>query len=207
MVVLREELEVDEPLEDAFAFVGDFANAEAWDPGVESSQRDGAPVGVGTRYDLTVVFGDRRLPMTYEVTVFDPPHRVVLRGTGSTVTAVDDIRFEPTPSGTRIRYMADLRLKGLRSMAEPLMRGRFEETGTQAIAGMTAAFEARSGDAEPLQEPTARPHSMHRTSTDAVSSVHRTYANMSDSGQLAHRFRKMPGYASTVGEGGNDAES
>ena len=38
MVVLREELKVDVPVEDAFAFVGDFANAQIWDPGVESSR-------------------------------------------------------------------------------------------------------------------------------------------------------------------------
>ena len=88
MVVLREELEVDTPLENAFAFVGDFVNSTAWDPGVADARNvTGEPVGVGTRYELTVLFGGRRLPMTYEVTVFDPPNRVVLRGTGSTVDA------------------------------------------------------------------------------------------------------------------------
>jgi carbon monoxide dehydrogenase subunit G len=146
MVVLREELEVDTPLEDAFAFVGDFVNSAAWDPGVEDARNvTGEPVGVGTRYDLTVLFGDRRLPMTYEVTVFDPPNRVVLRGTGSTVDAVDDIRFEPIARGTRIRYVADLRLKGILRVAEPLMRGRFRDTGDRAIAGMKRALEARTG--------------------------------------------------------------
>ena len=146
MVVLREELDVDVPVEEAFAFVGDFANAQGWDPGVESSRNaTGSPVGIGTRYDLIVIFGDRRLPMTYEVTVFDPPHRVVLRGTSSTVTAVDDIRFEPRPSGTRVRYTADLRLKGVARIAEPLLRGRFRATGRRAMAGMAAAFASRSG--------------------------------------------------------------
>ena len=146
MVVIREELEVDEQLEDAFAFVGDFANSAIWDPGVaESRNVTGGPVRVGTSYDLTVVFGERRLPMTYEVTVFDPPNRVVLRGIGATVNAVDDIRFEPTDRGTRIHYMADLRLTGLRRVAEPLMRRRFEETGRTAMAGMKRAFETRTG--------------------------------------------------------------
>lgn len=146
MVVLREELDVDVPVEEAFAFVGDFANAQGWDPGVESSRNaTGSPIGVGTRYDLIVIFGDRRLPMTYEVTVFDPPHRVVLKGTGSTVTAVDDIRFDPTASGTRIRYTADLRLKGAARVAEPLFRGRFHETGRRAMVGMASAFASRSG--------------------------------------------------------------
>ena len=146
MVVLREELEVDAPLEDAFAFVGDFVNSAAWDPGVADARNvTGEPVGVGTRYDLTVLFGDRRLPMTYEVTVFDPPNRVVLRGTGSTVDAVDDIRFDPTARGTRIRYVADLRLKGIFRVVEPLMRSRFRDTGDRAIVGMKRALEARTG--------------------------------------------------------------
>jgi carbon monoxide dehydrogenase subunit G len=146
MVVLREELDVGVPVEEAFAFVGDFANAQVWDPGVETSRNaTGSPVGVGTRYDLIVIFGDRRLPMTYEVTAFDPPRRVVLHGTGSTVTAVDDIRFEPTSSGTRIHYTADLRLRGVARIIEPLLIGRFRETGRQAMAGMTAAFASRSG--------------------------------------------------------------
>jgi len=145
MVVLREELDVDVPVEEAFAFVGDFANAQVWDPGVETSRNaTGSPVGVGTRFDLIVIFGDRRLPMTYEVTVFDPPRRVVLHGTGPTVTAVDDIRFEPKSSGTRIHYTADLRLRGVARIIEPLLIGRFRETGRQAMAGMTAAFASRS---------------------------------------------------------------
>ena len=58
------------------------------------AQRDGITRRIGTRYDLIVIFGGRRLPMSYEVTVFDPHHRVVLRGTGQTVTAVDHIRFD-----------------------------------------------------------------------------------------------------------------
>ena len=58
MVVLREELDVDVPVEESFAFVGDFANAQAWDPGVEScgTRRD-ARRGRDP-HDLIVIFGD-----------------------------------------------------------------------------------------------------------------------------------------------------
>jgi carbon monoxide dehydrogenase subunit G len=142
MTVLREELEVDRPLDLVFGFVGDFANAERWDPGVASSRGlTEGPVRVGSRYDLVVLFNDRRLPMTYEVTAFDPPHRVELRGTGSTVNALDDIRFEATDRGTRIRYTADLRLKGMLRLAEPFVRSRFLETGRRAMEGMRTALE------------------------------------------------------------------
>lgn len=142
MALLQETLEIARPLDEVFAFVGDFANTKDWDPGVSDSRKvtDG-PVGVGSRYAVDVVFGGRTLPMTYEVTTWDPPNRVVLRGEGSTVTAVDDIRFEATERGTRVRYSADLRLKGLLKLAEPFMKGRFEKTGRDAIAGMRRSLE------------------------------------------------------------------
>jgi carbon monoxide dehydrogenase subunit G len=143
MTVLKEELVVDRPLEEVFVFIGDFANAERWDPGVASSRAlTEGPVGVGSRYALTVVFNRRRLPMTYEVTAYESPRRVELHGTGSTVRALDDIRFEPTERGTRIRYTADLRLRGPLRLGEPLLRSRFEEVGRRAMEGMREALEA-----------------------------------------------------------------
>ncbi len=142
MTVLREELEVDRSIEEVFAFIADFANSARWDPGVaESRNVTEGPVRIGTRYDLVVLFNDRRLPMTYEVIEYRPPDRVALRGSGSTVNAMDDIRFEATPGGTRIRYTADLRLRGPLRVLEPLVRTRFEETGRRAMAGMRAALD------------------------------------------------------------------
>jgi len=142
MPLLREELEVARPLEEVFAFIGDFVNTKDWDPGVEDARNEtGGPIGVGTRYAVDVVFNGRKLPMTYEVTEWDPPNRVVLKGEGSMVTAVDDIRFEATVTGTRIRYSADLRLKGILRAAEPLLKGRFDETGRKAMEGMKRALE------------------------------------------------------------------
>jgi carbon monoxide dehydrogenase subunit G len=66
----------------------------------------------------------------------------VLRGSGATVTAIDDIRFEPTASGTRIRYLADIRLKGLLRLFEPLLARRLRETGRAAMDGMQRALAA-----------------------------------------------------------------
>ena len=142
MPLLQEELEVARALDEVFAFVGDFTNTKDWDPGVADARNEtGDPIGVGTRYALDVLFGGRKLPMTYEITVWDPPNRVVLKGEGSTVTAVDDIRFEATATGTRIHYSADLRLKGLLKLAEPFFKGRFDETGRKAMEGMKRALE------------------------------------------------------------------
>lgn len=141
MTVLRRTLDVAKPLDEVFAFVGDFSNTAAWDPGVAMARRvtDG-PIGVGTRYDLEVRFNDRVRPMTYTVTAWEPGRRVVLEGTGSTVTATDEIGFEATPTGTRIHYSADIRLRGPLRILEPLMGRRFRALADDAMAGMRRAL-------------------------------------------------------------------
>ncbi len=95
MTVLRERIDTALPLERAFAFVADFANAERWDPGVATSVRTNAgPVGVGARYRLGVRMGGRIVPMDYEVTAFDAPRRRGPRGlVAAGSDAIDEIRF------------------------------------------------------------------------------------------------------------------
>ncbi len=142
MPVLHEELEVARPIDEVWTFVSDFANSATWDPGVAEARKvTEGPVAVGTRYELMVIFNGKQLPMTYEVTAYDPPNRVELRGTGERVLAVDDIRFASTPAGTEIRYKADLRLRGLLRLAEPLTRSRFDAIGKAAIDGMRRTLE------------------------------------------------------------------
>lgn len=138
MTVLIERLDIERPIEDVFAFVGDFANSEHWDPGVASARRlTDDPIQVGTRYELVVRFNGKEMPMTYEVTRWDPPNLVELEGRGARTTALDEIRFTATQSGgTRIDYRADIRLRGPLRILEPFMRKRFEQVGTDAMAGM-----------------------------------------------------------------------
>ena len=142
MAIIRER--IDAPLErdQAFAFVADFANAERWDPGVAWSTRVGdGPVGVGARYRLGIRMAGRVAPMEYQITRFEAPHRVVLEGHGSGVRAVDDISFTETPSGTRIDYVADIRLQGLLRLLAPFAGGAFRRIGENARGGMQRALD------------------------------------------------------------------
>jgi carbon monoxide dehydrogenase subunit G len=131
--------------DEAFAFVADFANAQHWDPGVASSERlDAGPVGLGARYRLGVRMRGRVAPMEYRITVYEPSRRVVLTGEGSGVSAVDEIRFEPTASGARIDYTADIRLGGWMRLVEPFAGGAFRKIAADALGGMQRALDARA---------------------------------------------------------------
>jgi hypothetical protein len=62
----------------------DFSDSATWNPGVASEHpiHDG-DVGLGTKFERLANFIGRQLPLNYEVTAFDPPHRVVVRADGS----------------------------------------------------------------------------------------------------------------------------
>jgi carbon monoxide dehydrogenase subunit G len=143
----------------AFAFVADFANAQHWDPGVATSETIGsAPTGLGSRYVLGVRLGGRVAPMEYRITAFDAPNRVVLSGEGSNVTAVDDIRFAPSASGsgTHIDYTADIALGGLMRLAQPFLGRAFDKLARNAVEGMQRTLDQLAAAGEPAAgEPAA----------------------------------------------------
>lgn len=133
------------PIEETFAFIADFANSSRWDPGVATSERiDAGPVGLGARYALGVRMRGRVAPMEYRITTFEEPTRVVLTGAGSGVSAVDEIVFEKTTTGTAIDYTADIRLGGWMRLAQPFAGGSFEKIVNDARGGMQKALDERA---------------------------------------------------------------
>ena len=145
MTTLHERIETSLPIDDAFAYVADFANAQEWDPGVATAERiDPGPVGVGTRYRLGVRMGRRVAPMEYRISVFEPPVRVLLTGAGSGVAAVDDIRFERTEHGTVVDYTADIDLGGALGLIQPLLGRAFASLGRNAVDGMQRTLDRRA---------------------------------------------------------------
>ena len=144
MTTLREQIDTPLAIDDAFAFVADFANSMHWDPGVATSERiDAGPVGVGARYRLGIRLRGRVAPMEYRISVYEPNRRVVLVGEGSGVAAVDEIRFTPRGTGTHIDYVADIRLQGA-DAARAALRGRHVRADRAGRAGRHAAGARRA---------------------------------------------------------------
>jgi carbon monoxide dehydrogenase subunit G len=128
----------------AFAFVADFSTTARWDPGIIAAKRlDDGPIGVGSRFELVSRFGRREQTIVYEITGFEPPSRVTLVGDGGSFRGTDVIAFEPRPGGgTRVRYQADLSLKGVAALALPFIRTRLDTMSDDAVAGLRSALDA-----------------------------------------------------------------
>ena len=112
-------------------------NIDQWDPGVtQSVRRTSGDTGVGTAYDLDLDYRGRVLQMTYTVTEWEPNHRVVLEGVGGPVKAIDTITFVAGDDGTVVTYQADLSLRGIAKIVQPLMDSRFNAIGEAAGQGL-----------------------------------------------------------------------
>jgi hypothetical protein len=145
MTTLHERIETPLPIHDAFDYIADFASSATWDPGVAWAERlDDGPVRVGSRYRLGVRMGRRVAPMEYVIRVLERPSRVVLAGEGSGVSAVDDIRFRSTETGTVIDYTADIRLGGLLRLARPFLGRAFAAIARNAAGGMRRVLADRA---------------------------------------------------------------
>lgn len=135
---LHEMRQIDLPLEEVFGYVADFANSQEWDPGVKSArQRGDGAVGVGTRFDVVTEFGSSEIPMVYEIVEHEPPHRVVLEGDGTTVSALDTILLEARDGGTLVDYTADLDFKNWIKYVDPLLAPLMRRmVGEKALDGL-----------------------------------------------------------------------
>jgi hypothetical protein len=132
--------------ESAFGYVADFSHQSEWDPNTVSSRRiDAGAVGLGARFALEVKLGRKAVPMEYRITEFEAPTKVVLVGEGSGVWSQDVITFQVAPEGTRIDYIAEIRLSGLLGLIQPLLKPAMARIGRGAVDGMQRELDRLAG--------------------------------------------------------------
>ena len=142
---ITEQIEVARDAAATFDYVSEFEHTAEWDPGIAEARKltDG-PVRVGSEYDVVALFRGKRQRFRYRVTEFDEGRRIVLAGDGEKARSVDEIVVEPAGSGSRITYRAEITLKGLRRIAEPLLKPMVNQTGEDAVAGLKRTLDRPS---------------------------------------------------------------
>lgn len=144
MAHYRTTIESSLPPEEAFAELADFSSSERWDPGVTSARRlDDGAVGVGSTFEVISRFAGRDVPLVYEIVELEPHRRLVLRAESRTVVSLDTITFEPAAAGTSVTYDADLRLRGLVRVVDPLLGLAFNRIGDRARDGLRETLRAQ----------------------------------------------------------------
>jgi Polyketide cyclase / dehydrase and lipid transport len=129
------------PPAETFAYLATFSNAADWDPGVLAGEQiDPGPVRDGTRFRLVVPFLGRRLPLTYQVTSYQPDREVVLTATSGLLGATDTITVTGGAAGSAVSYQAEVRLRGVLRILDPLLRPGFRTVADRAAAGLAHAL-------------------------------------------------------------------
>ncbi len=135
---------VTRPIEEVFAYLGDFTHTEEWDPGTVTTTRTGGDGGRGTTYENISEFMGRRVTLTYETVTFDRPTRVAFTGRNKSATATDSFTlstFSSVGSGTRVHYRADFDFGFLGNLVVPLLiRRRLDRLADETIAQMKRAL-------------------------------------------------------------------
>ncbi|QDQ89926.1 polyketide cyclase [Rhodococcus sp. WB9] len=132
------------PLEKVVAYLRDFANTTAWDPGTDKCEQiTPGPVAVGTEWHNVSSFFGRTTELTYRMTRDDADH-VVFEGRNKTAATSDDLAFEKVDdASTSITYRAQLHFTGLARFADPVARLAFEVLAAKTVKQMTGVLEAR----------------------------------------------------------------
>jgi carbon monoxide dehydrogenase subunit G len=137
------ELTTERPIDEVFAYISDFSNAQEWDPGTVRAQRlEAGPVAVGSRVALRASVLGRESDIEYVVSELDPPRLVLLRGENSSVVSLDRITLSSDGRDTVLTYEADLRLKRLGALLDPILAlilRRLGEAALDSLRGVLAA--------------------------------------------------------------------
>lgn len=131
--------------DEAFAYMARFEHLPEWDPSCIEATTSSSTPALGARYEVTVRFGKGIQRLTYEITEFDPPRRVVFAADTSRYRAIDTITVAPEGTGSVVSYDAVIDLKGLRKLVGPLIAGKFTALGEAAKAGMRRVLNSPSG--------------------------------------------------------------
>jgi hypothetical protein len=121
-----------------WSYLADLRSVAQWDPSVEEIHLvSGDPQAAGARYQLDVGLLGNRVSLPYVTVAAEPPSRVAFAAETESVAVRDEARIRPlADGGTSVVWDAELRLKGVRRLFDPLLRVAFARLGRRAARGL-----------------------------------------------------------------------
>jgi carbon monoxide dehydrogenase subunit G len=126
------------PPPEAFAYMADLTNFAEWDPGVDRvEQVEGDGAGPGAAFDVDVKLPGRTMTLRYDTVAFDGASTTMTAfAQNAWMTSKDTITVEADGDGSIVTYDAQLKLKGLLGLSDPLLGLTFKQIGDRAAAGL-----------------------------------------------------------------------
>ena len=130
------------PPEETLRLIADFRNLMSWDDSVQSVIPRDKVFSQGAEYDVCVLFSGNPIEMVYTVTAYEPGVRAVLTGVAAKATAIDRIEVTTTGTGTRVDYVAEIRLAFPFNLLDPVLAIGFKKTVDHAVEGLVRFLSA-----------------------------------------------------------------
>lgn len=92
---------------------------------------------MGATYDVTFSIGGVSSTLTYRAEEIREPEAIVMKAETDALVSLDTITVEPADTGALVTYRAELTLKGIRQLAEPLADFALHRTGDKAAEQLT----------------------------------------------------------------------
>lgn len=135
-IVLSKILESKKSPEELFRYFSDFTTTNEWDPNTVNTRKISGDGGIGTKYANTSSFNGRESSLVYEVIEFQPNSLIRLKGENKSLVALDTMKIEALPEGSRFTYEARFKFKGIAKIAAPFLKKAFEKLAADAETGL-----------------------------------------------------------------------
>lgn len=137
MATITRTFTVDTAPAPVLAYLADFSNAVAWDPGTQSCTRLGdGPIEVGTQWHNVSKIMGVSTDLTYTLRELTD-EQVVLVGENDSATSTDHLTVRPAGTGSEITYKAVIEMKGLAKLSAPVMKLVFEKIAGEVVSNLT----------------------------------------------------------------------
>ncbi len=143
MSAITSSITINRPIEDVFAVLTNVENTEKWFPAkVKEWWTSTPPHGVGSTRRARVTMGFVTTENDAVATVYEPPHRAVMKGTSATAPFEATLTFEPVEGGTRVEATTELLLRGPAKLFGPMFARWYGKSWDQGLVNLKRMMES-----------------------------------------------------------------
>lgn len=142
MPAARNQVTIQRPAADVFAFIADGLNGPKWRSGIlDIAHVSGS--GVGATYKQGVKGpGGRRVDADYRVTTFEPNHRLAFEAIAGPVRPTGEYLLDETAGGTQVTFSLHAELGGIQKL---LMGGMVQKTMDAEVGALASLKRVLEG--------------------------------------------------------------
>jgi len=142
MAHAENEVVINKPIDEVFAFIADGTNNAKWRPGVvEGSLKEGTPSALGAVYKQTLRVGHRTVAGDYKITVLEPKKQLSFAVIAGPARPTGDYYLSETSEGTKLRLVLDFQPKGLLRLIGPMINKTMQREVAQ-LAALKSVLES-----------------------------------------------------------------